>query len=258
MSTTLNDIHPQANIGENVNIGSFTHIGPDVSIGDGTEIGPNVSIFGNTSIGENCKIFPGAVIGAAPQDLKYKGEKTRVEIGDNTVIRECVTINLGTTDRQVTKVGDHCLVMAYVHIAHDTWVGNHCILANSVQLAGHVTIEDWAILEGLVAVQQFLTIGAHTFIAGASLVRKNVPPFIKAGREPLGYIGVNSVGLQRRGFSNEIIRQIEDLYRLLYVHNTNVSKGLIIAESDIPYSKEKLDIIDFINNSEKGVIRGSR
>ncbi len=257
-------IHKQSNIekgakiGQNVVIGPFTHIAADVEIGDGTWIGPNVTIFDGAKIGKNCKIFSGAVIAAVPQDLKYKGEKTRVEIGDNTIIRECVTINLGTTDRYVTKVGSNCLIMAYVHVAHDCLVGDHCILANCVNLAGHVTVEDWAILEGLVAVQQFVTIGEHTFVTGASLVRKNIPPFIKAGREPLSYLGVNSVGLQRRGFKNEIIRQIEDLYRIVYVHNSNVSKGLSIAESEIPYSEEKLKIIQFINSSEKGVIRGSR
>jgi UDP-N-acetylglucosamine acyltransferase len=249
-------VHKDAQIGENVEIGPFTTIYADVQIGDGTWIGPNVTIMDGARIGKNCKIFPGAVISAAPQDLKFAGEKTTVEIGDNTTIRECVTINKGTLDRMKTVVGSNCLLMAYVHLAHDVWVGNNCILANSANIAGHVTIKDFAILEGVVAVQQFVTIGEHTFIAGASLVRKNVPPYIKAAREPLSYAGVNTIGLRRRGFTDKSIQVIEDIYRQLYVHNTNMSNALKIIDAEIAFGIEKSIIMDFIKSSDKGIIRG--
>jgi len=168
-------VNPKAQIGSNVTIGPFTSVEEDVIIGDDTWIGPNVTIMNGARIGKGCRIFPGAVISAIPQDLKFDGEPSTAEIGDFTTIRECVTINKGTKDRMTTKVGSHCLLMAYVHIAHDAFVGNHCIIANSGNIAGHVDIEDWVIIEGVVAVQQFVRIGAHAFIAGGSLVRKNVP-----------------------------------------------------------------------------------
>lgn len=249
-------IHPDAKIGANVTIDPFTYIAGDVEIGDGTWIGPNVTIMDGARIGKNCRIFPGAVISAIPQDLKFDGENTTAEIGDNTTIRECVTINRGTVDRHTTKVGSNCLLMAYVHIAHDAFVGNNVILANTANIAGHVTIDDFVILEGVVAVQQFVHIGAHSFIAGGSLVRKNVPPFIKAAREPLSYAGINSVGLRRRNFDPEIIKQIEDVYRYIFVKGTNVSKSLEEIKKDIPESAERNQIIQFIEASEKGIIRG--
>jgi len=249
-------VHKDAKIGANVTIDPFAYIAGDVEIGDGTWIGPNVTIMDGARIGKNCRIFPGAVISAIPQDLKFEGEKTTAEIGDNTTIRECVTINRGTKDRFTTKVGSNCLLMAYVHIAHDVFVGDNVILANTANIAGHVTIEDFVILEGVVAVQQFVTIGAHSFIAGGSLVRKNVPPFIKAAREPLTYAGINSVGLRRRNFDLEIIKQIEDIYRHIFVKGTNVSNALEEIKKEIPDSKEKDQIISFIEASEKGIIRG--
>ena len=252
----INEIHPKARLGENVIVDSFSTIAEDVEIGDGTWIGPNVSIMDGARIGKNCSIFPGAVISAIPQDLKYSGENTTAEIGDNTTIRECVTINRGTQDRMKTSLGSNSLVMAYSHLAHDTQVGNHVILANNATIAGHVTIEDFAILEGLVAVQQFMRIGAHSFITGGSLVRKNVPPFVKAAREPLSYAGINAVGLKRRGFSIEEIRQIEDIYRILYIKGTNMSNAIKEVEVEIPDSKMKTEILSFIQQSEKGVIRG--
>ncbi len=251
-------IHPEAKIGLNVTIEPFSYIDKNVIIGDNTWIGPNVTIFNGARIGKNCKIFPGAVISAIPQDLKFDGEDTTVEIGDFTTIRECVTINRGTKDRYKTKVGSHCLLMAYVHIAHDCFVGDYCILANCVNLAGHVTLEDYAILEGLVAVQQFVRIGEHSFVTGASLVRKNIPPYVKAGREPLSYLGINSIGMKRRGFNNDIIRQIEDLYRIIYVQHSNISKAIHVVEQDIPFSEEKLKILNFIKDSEKGIMNGAK
>jgi UDP-N-acetylglucosamine acyltransferase len=252
----LNVIHPDAKIGSNVTVGAFTTIEGDVEIGDGTWIGPNVTIMNGARIGRNCKIFPGAVISAVPQDLKYEGEKTTTEIGDNTTIRECCTLNRGTKDKWKTKVGSNCLLMAYVHVAHDAIIGDNCIIANSANIAGHVDIEDWVVIEGVVAIQQFIRVGQHSFIAGGSLVRKNVPPFVKAAREPLSYAGVNTVGLRRRGFANETIAHVEDVYRMIYVHNSNMSRALHAAEMELPNTPEKETILEFIRESDKGIIRG--
>ena len=249
-------VHPDARIGQDVTIEPFAMIYGDVEIGDGSWIGPNSVLMDGARIGRKCRIFPGAVISAIPQDLKFAGERTTAEVGDGTTIRECVTINRGTADREKTAVGSNCLLMAYVHLAHDTIVGNNCVIANSVNVAGHVTIDDWAILEGNVAVQQFIHIGAHSFIAGASLVRKNVPPFVKAAREPLSYIGVNVVGLRRRGFSDEQVARIEDIYREIFVRNTNVDRAVQNVEQTLPRSPERGQILDFIRNSPKGIMRG--
>jgi UDP-N-acetylglucosamine acyltransferase len=254
--SNLSHIDSEAKIGKDVIVSPFSFIDKNVEIGDGTWIGPNVTIFSGARIGKNCRIFPGAVISAIPQDLKFNGEDTTTEIGDNTTIRECVTINRGTTDKMKTAVGSNCLLMAYVHVAHDCILGNNIIIANSVNLAGHVTVEDWVILEGLAAVQQFVTIGAHAFITGGSLVRKNVPPFTKAAREPLQYVGINSVGLRRRGFSNESVLEIEDIYRTLYVKGHNVTNALAIIEQEAPNSKEKQQILTFIRESKDGIMRG--
>jgi UDP-N-acetylglucosamine acyltransferase len=252
----LSYIHPEAKIGANVKIEPFSSIYENTVIGEGTWIGPNVTIFPGARIGKNCRIFPGAVISAIPQDLKFQGEETTAEIGDNTTIRECVTVNRGTVDKMKTAIGSNCLLMAYVHVAHDCIIGNNVIIANSVNLAGHIEIEDWVIIEGMAAVQQFVRIGAHAFITGASLVRKNVPPFTKAAREPLQYIGVNSVGMRRRGYSNEAILQVEDIYRTLFVKGHNVSNALAIIEQEVTSSIEKDQILTFIRESKDGIIRG--
>jgi len=249
-------IHPDAKIGKGVVIEPFTSIYGDVEIGEGTWIGPNVVIMDGARIGKNCRIFPGAVISAVSQDLKYKGEYTTTHIGDNTTIRECVTIHKGTTDRNKTVVGNNCLLMAYVHVAHDCLIGNNVIIANSTQLAGHITIDDWVIIEGMVGTQQFVHIGEHAFIAGGSLVRKNVPPYVKAAREPLSYVGVNSVGLRRRGFSDQQIMNVEDIYRVVYVQNSNITTALKVADIELPSSEEKNTILDFIKGSTKGIMRG--
>lgn len=256
MISSLASIHPKAKIAANVTIEPFSTIYEDVEIGEGTWIGPNVTIMDGARIGKNCKIFPGAVVSAIPQDLKYKGEKTITEIGDGTVIRECVTVNKGTTDQFKTVVGKNCLLMAYAHIAHDCILGDNIILANNVNLAGHVTIHDYAILEGMAAVGQFLTIGAHTFIAGGTLVRKNVPPYTKAAREPISYVGINSVGLRRRGFTDVEIKQIEDIYRILYVKGYSISNAMQVIEKEIEESPIKKGIIHFINNSPNGIMKG--
>lgn len=249
-------VHPDARIGEGVTVEPFASVYGDVTIGDGSWIGPNTTLMDGTRIGRSCRIFPGAVIGAIPQDLKFAGERTTAEVGDNTTIRECVTINRGTADRTRTAVGSNCLLMAYVHLAHDCILGDNIVIANSVNLAGHVTIDDWAILEGNVAVQQFIHIGAHSFIAGASLVRKNVPPFVKAAREPLSYVGVNVVGLRRRGFKDDAIARIEDIYREIFVRNNNMDRAVQNVEQTLPRSPERGLILDFIRNSPKGIMRG--
>ena len=256
MKSELAYIHPDAKIAKGVVIEPFVSIYGDVEIGEGTWIGANVVIMDGARIGKNCRIFPGAVISAVSQDLKYKGEYTTTHIGDNTTIRECVTIHKGTTDRNKTVIGNNCLLMAYVHVAHDCLIGNNVIIANSTQLAGHITIDDWVIIEGMVGTQQFVHIGEHAFIAGGSLVRKNVPPYVKAAREPLSYVGVNSVGLRRRGFTDQQIMNVEDIYRVVYVQNSNITTALKVADIELPSSEEKNTILDFIRGSTKGIMRG--
>ncbi len=256
MINNLASVSSNATIGENVEIGPFTTIHDDVLIGKGSKIHSNVSIYPGTRIGENCEIFPGAVIGVIPQDLKFGGEYTTVEIGDNTTIREHVTIHRGTNDKLATRIGSNCLLMTYVHVAHDCQIGNNVILASYVGLSGHVIIDDFAILEGTVVAQQFVHIGAHTFIGGASLIRKDIPPFIKAAREPLTFAGVNSIGIRRRGFTDEQVREIEDIYRIIYVQNNNISKGIAAVRETLADSDIQKMILGFIETSDKGVIRG--
>lgn len=256
MISNHSQISEKAQIGANVTVHSFSTIFEDVVIGDNTIIHPNVTIYPGTRIGANCEIYPGAVIGVIPQDLKFNGEYTTVEIGNNTIIRECVTIHRGTNDKLKTSIGNNCLLMTYVHIAHDCQIGNNVILASYTGISGHVMIDEFAILEGKVAVQQFVHIGKHAFIGGASLVRKDVPPYIKAAREPLTFAGVNSVGLRRRGFSDDVVRKIEDVYRILYVQNSNISKGIEAVKASLEECELTKEIIDFIETSDKGIIRG--
>lgn len=257
MKGSMQNIHPNAKIGKDVSISPFVSISEDVVIGDNTWIAPNVVIMDGARIGKNCKIFPGAVISAEPQDLKYAGEITTAEIGDHTTIREFVTINKGTNALGKTVVGSGCLLMAYVHIAHDCVVGNHCILANGVTLAGHITIDDYAIIGGLSAIHQFVHIGGHVMISGGSLIRKDVPPFVKAAREPLSYAGINSVGLKRRGFDNEKINQIQDIYRIVFQKGYSSTKAIEVLETEIEASRERDDIISFIRNSSRGIMKGA-
>ena len=249
-------IHPQAKIADNVVIEPFVTIYKDVVIGEGTWIGSNVTIMDGARIGRNCRIFPGAVISAPPQDLKYKGESTTLSIGDNTIIRECVTLNRGTAlDKNTTQIGQNCLLMAYVHVAHDCIIGDHVIIANSVQLAGHIEIQDYAFIGGTSAVHQFVSIGAHAIISGGSLVRKDVPPYTKAGREPLSYVGINSVGLRRRGFTPDQINEIQDIYRTIFLKKYNISKALDIIETERQPTEIRDEILDFIRNSNRGVMK---
>jgi UDP-N-acetylglucosamine acyltransferase len=256
MISPLSQIHPKAKLGENVTVEAFAVIHENVEIGSGTVIMSHAVIMPGARIGRNCQIFPGAVISAVPQDLKFSGEDTTVEIGDNTIIREYCTINRGTKENMKTVIGRSCLIMSYVHIAHDCVIGNHVILSGYCGLAGHVDIEDYVIMEGFSMVQQFIRIGAHAFLAADSKVRKNVPPFVKAAREPLSYIGVNTVGLTRRGFSAERIAQIEDIYRILYVKGVTIPTALKEIETDVPNSTEKTHIIEFIQGSENGIMKG--
>lgn len=258
MISPLAYIHPQARLAANVTVEPFTTIAADVEIGEGSWIGPNVTIMSGTRIGAHCQVFPGAVIGAVPQDLKFAGEHTTAEIGDYTVLRECVTVNRGTVDRGRTMVGSHCLLQAYVHIAHDCVIGNHCVISNSVQIAGHVTVGDWAILGGTSAIHQFVSIGAHAFLGGGSLVRKDVPPFVKAAREPLTYAGVNSVGLRRRGYSEEQVTNLHNLYRLLFLGGMNTQDAIVRIEAEIAPSAERDHALNFVRAATRGIIKGPK
>ncbi len=208
-----------------------------------------------TRIGKNCRIFPGAVIAAIPQDLKFQGEYSNVYIGDGTTIREFVTVNRGTSARDKTVIGNNCLIMAYCHFAHDCIVGDNCIFSNNTQVAGHVTIGDWAIVGGMCAVHQFVTIGRHSFVSGGSLVGKDVPPYIKSGRTPLSYAGVNSVGLKRRGFSVDKINHILDIYRVLYNKGLNTTQAIELLEEEFPATDERDEIVTFIRESQRGIIK---
>ena len=252
----LHVIHPDAKIGRDVEIGPFTTIYGDVIIGDNTWIGPNVTIMDGARIGNNCRIFPGAVISGIPQDLKFAGEITTAEIGDNTTIREYVTVNRGTRSKGKTVIGNDCLVQSYVHIAHDCWIGDHCILSGYTGLAGEVVVEDWAILGGGCLVHQFVKIGKHVMIQGGCKVMKDVPPYIMAGREPISYAGLNMVGLRRRSFGLDKIQEIQEMYRTIYQKGLNTSDALRNIEASFPSSFERDHIIEFIRDSERGIIKG--
>ncbi len=256
MNQPLAYVHPQARIAKNAVIEPFVNIERNVEVGEGTWIGSNVTIMEGVKIGNNCKIFPGAVIGAIPQDLKYEGEDTTVEIGNNTTIREFVTINRGTKASWKTVIGQNCLLMAYVHVAHDCYIADGVILANAVNLAGHIAIDEFAIIGGLSAIHQFVKIGTHVIISGGSLVRKDVPPYTKAAREPLSYAGVNSIGLRRHGFSNEKINEIQDIYRYLFVKGYNVTQAVRYIEADMASSPERDEILSFIARSTRGIMKG--
>ncbi len=256
MKQPLAYIHPDAKIAPTVVIEPFVTIDKNVVIGEGTRIGSNVTIMEGVRIGKNCTIFPGAVIGAIPQDLKFQGEDTLAIIGNNTTIRECVTINRGTAAKGRTIVGDNCLLMAYCHVAHDCTIGNNVIMSNATQVGGEVTIDDYAILSGGTLVHQFSHIGSHVMIQGGSRVNKDVPPYVKAGRDPLSYAGINSIGLRRRGFSNEQIRDIQDIYRYVYLSGMNTSHAVERIEAELPATKERDEILQFIRNSPRGIIKG--
>lgn len=256
MNQPLAYVHPGAKIAKNVVIEPFATIHNNVIIGDGTWIGSNVTIMEGARIGKNCSIYPGAVISAIPQDLKFQDEETTVVIGDNTTLREYVTVNRGTVDRGKTVIGENCLIMAYCHIAHDCIVGDNCIFSNNSTLAGHVTVGDFTILAGMTAVHQFCTLGQHAFITGGSLVRKDVPPYVKGAREPMSYVGINSIGLRRRGFDPKKIREIQNIYRILYQKSYNNTQAARIIEAEMEATTERDEILQFIKNSKRGIMKG--
>jgi len=256
MNQPLAYVHPQAKVARNVVVEPFTTINNNVTIGSGTWIGSNVTIMEGARIGKNCRIFPGAVISAIPQDLKFEGEDSLAIIGDDTTIRECVTINRGTNASGKTVIGSNCLIMATSHIAHDCVIGDYSIIVNGVALAGHVIIGKHAIIGGLAAVHQFIHIGDHAMISGGSLVRKDVPPYTKAAKEPLSYVGINSIGLRRRGFSSEKISEIQEIYRTLYQKNYNNTQALEIIEAEMEATPERDEITLFIRNSQRGIMKG--
>ncbi|MBK8848042.1 MAG: acyl-ACP--UDP-N-acetylglucosamine O-acyltransferase [Bacteroidetes bacterium] len=249
-------INPNARIGNDVTIGPFCVIHGDVEIGDGCELHNNVTIYDGARIGKHCKLFPGSVISAVPQDLKFENEVTIAQIGDHTTIRECVTINRGTKALGKTVVGSNNLLMAYVHVAHDCIVGNHCILANLVTLAGHITIDDYAIIGGISAVHQFVHIGSHVMISGGSLVRKDVPPYTMSAHEPLSYIGINAVGLRRRGYTNDDITSIHNIYRIVFEEKHTSKKAIELINTNLPESKFRSEIVKFISDSQRGIMKG--
>ena len=256
MHRSLSYINPQAKIAKNVVVEPFVTIEKNVEIGSGTWIGSNVTIMEGARIGENCEIFPGAVISAIPQDLKFDGEDSLAIIGDNTIVRECATINRATKATGKTIVGNNCLIMAYAHIAHDCVIGNNAIIVNNVALGGHVEIGEHAIIGGITAVHQFIRIGKHCMVSGGSLVRKDIPPYVKAGREPLSFIGINSIGLRRKNFSEDEITEIQNIYRILYQKGNNNTQAINKIEIDFKISEIRDEIISFVRNSGRGIMRG--
>ena len=259
MISSQSYIHPDAKIGKDVEIGPFCYIAANVEIGDGCKIGPHATIYDYVKMDRECQVFPGAVIGAVPQDLKFEGEETWVEIGARTTIRECATINRGTaaSGKYKTVVGNDCLIMSYVHIAHDCRVGDHCIFSSFTGLAGETDVDDWAILGGGALVHQFTHIGAHAMIGGGNTVTKDVPPYVLAGRNPVVFEGINLVGLRRRGFSNEVISEIKDIYHLVYDGGMTVSLACEKVLEVFPQSDHRDAIISFIKASSRGIIKRS-
>ena len=255
MISNLAFVHQDAILGTDVTVEPFAYIAGNVIIGDGTWVGPNATIMDGARIGKNCRIFPSAVVSGIPQDLKFRGEDSTAEIGDNTTIRECATVNRGTASVGKTIVGNGCLLMAYSHIGHDCALGNNIIIGNTTALAGEVKVDDWAILSGGGLVHQFTHIGGHVIIGGGSKVRIDVPPFIKADRDPLSFMGLNSVGLTRRGFEKERIDEIHDIYRAIYLGKMNFSQAVEHVENTFKPSGDREYILEFIRKSERGVIR---
>ena len=253
----LATVSPNAKLGENVEVGPYAFIDDNVVIGDNCKIHPHATIYPYVTMGSGCQVFPGAVVGAVPQDLKFEGEVTYVEIGDNVTIRECATINRGTkaSGKGVTKVGSNTLIMSYVHIAHDCRVGNHCILVSYVGIAGETEVDDWAIIGGSTVVHQFSHIGTHAMVGGGTAVNKDIPPYAICGRTPICFAGVNLVGLRRRGFESDIIRTIKDIYDTIYYQGYNVSDACSKVEAGFPQSVERDTILEFIRNSKRGIVR---
>lgn len=255
----LATVSPEAKLGDNIEVGPYAFIDSDVEIGDGCKILPHATIFQYVKMGKNCTVFPGAVVGAIPQDLKFDGEVTYVEIGDNVTIRECATINRGTkaSGKGVTKVGSNTLIMSYVHIAHDCSVGSHCILVSYTGIAGETEVDDWAILGGGCKAHQFSKVGAHAMVGGTSAINKDIPPFVLCGRNPICFCGVNIVGLRRRGFDSDKIREIKDIYETIYYSGLNITDGCARVEAGFPQSVERDMILNFIRGSKRGIIKAN-
>ena len=256
MKQPLAYVHPAAKIASNVVIDPFVTIDQNVEIGEGTRIGSNVTILEGARIGKNCTICSGAVISGVPQDLKFRGEDSVPISGDNTTIRECVTINRGTASKGKTVIGNNCLIMAYCHVAHDCVIGDNVIMSNAVQVAGEVVIDNVAVIGGGALIHQFSHIGQHVMVQGGALVNKDIPPYVKAAREPISYAGINSIGLRRRNFTNEQIREIQEIFRYLYLSGLNNTDAIERIEAELPASKERDEIILFVRNSKRGIIRG--
>ncbi len=257
MSTTIHPtaiVGPKAKLGENISVGPFTVIEDDVQVGDGTIIASNALLANGTRLGRECRVSHGSVLGTIPQDLKFRGEITTVEIGEHTVLREYTTVNRGTHERWKTTIGSHCFLMAYAHVAHDCSLGNHVILANAVNMGGHVLIEDHAVVGGIVAIHQFSHIGRHSMIGGGFRVTKDVPPYVLAGQEPLAYNGLNVVGLRRRNFPQETIQTLEKAYQLIYYSQLNVSQALERIKKELPLTEEIKHVVEFIEKSKRGII----
>lgn len=246
-------LDPSVELGEGVEIGPYCVIGPNVRLGDGTQLGPHVVIERDTVLGRDCRVHPGAVLGGDPQDLKYGGEAAPLIVGDRTVVRECVTLNRGTDARGRTQIGADCLLMAYSHVAHDCVLGDHVIIANGVNMGGHCDIGDWAIVGGLTAIHQFVQIGQHAFVGGSSAVRKDVPPFVKAAGDPLRLFGLNSVGLQRRGFADEERAALRRVYRLLFQSKSNLGESVRRAREEAGDAAHVQTLLAFIERSERGI-----
>jgi UDP-N-acetylglucosamine acyltransferase len=251
-------IHPNAKIGKDVTISPFVTIYDDVEVGDGTYIHPHVTLYPGARIGKNCKIYPGVTVAAEPQDLKFKGEYTTAVVGDNTTLRECVTVHRGTASKGHTIVGSNCLIMAYCHVAHDCELGNNIIISNATQLAGEVVVDDNTVIGGGTLVHQFTHIGSYVMIQGGTLVNKDIPPYVMAARTPVSFAGLNIVGLRRRGFSNEQIATLQEIYRRIFNSDSNMTDALNSIEAELPASTERDYVLSFIRNSSRGVIKGVR
>ena len=250
-------ISPDAKIGAGVSVGPFSCISENVVIGDNCQIMNGVTILPGARIGNGVRIFPGAVIGAIPQDLKFRGEDTLAIVGDNTTIRECVTVNRGTASKGKTEVGSGCLLMAYVHVAHDCKIGNGVIVSNAVQFGGEVVVDDHAVIGGGSLIHQFCHLGKYIMLQGGALVNKDIPPYVKAAREPISFVGLNAVGLHRHGFSREDVQTITDIYRILYMSDLNVTNAVKLILETLPESKYRDEVVSFVENSERGVIRSA-
>ena len=249
-------VHPDARIAPGVEIGPFCTVSANVEIGEGTRLLSNVTVMDGARIGRNCVIFPGAVVAGIPQDLKFRGEDTVAIVGDNCVLRECVTINRGTASKGKTQVGNNCLIMAYCHVAHDCCVGNGVIMSNATQLAGEVVVDDDTVIGGGSLIHQFCHIGSYVMIQGGALINKDIPPFIRAAREPISFAGLNVVGLRRHGFTAEQLHEVQDIYHILFQSSLNTTEAVARIESEMPDTKIRSMVVDFVKGSERGILKG--